>query len=149
MTTQLSFGTDRLCHVCQGKGRHAGKPCLACSGTGVEGRQTDQRPLGVSVHSQDERRALGRAERDAILPRVEASNLRWSALAHRWMKDQPRDSVFTADDLTDAIGQPDRRAAVGSAFSAASKRRLIERAGIAQSAIPTSHASIVQRWRRR
>ncbi len=139
MTTQLSFGTDKLCHVCQGKGRHAGKPCLACDGTGLEGR----------VASQDERRAVGRAERDAILPRVEASNLRWSALAHRWMKDQPRDSVFTADDLTDAIGQPDRRAAVGSAFSAASKRRLIERAGIAQSAIPTSHASIVQRWRRR
>ncbi len=132
----LVFGEARLCRICHGTGKKGEALCVTCGGRGVEAERT---------RSVEE----GRALRDAAMESVEEREPDWSERASAWIGARMPDEIFTADDLTRAIGHPDRRAAVGPAFAAAARRREIERAGLAQSELPDSHASIIQKWRRR
>lgn len=91
----------------------------------------------------------GQARRDQVLATLEVGTQPWSHWAATWIASLPLGKTFTADDMTDAIGLPDRHAAVGSAIAAASRRRLIARTGeVVPSRVVTSNASIVQVWRR-
>jgi hypothetical protein len=136
MTAAVTFGADRICHICGGRGRRLGRDCLACGATGIE-RST---PVELV--------AIGRRERDDVMVAVDAASIPWRVDAATWFARQAPDATFSADDLTRHIGQPSSRAAVGTAFSIAARRGIIERVGVAPSGVPTSHASIVGIWRR-
>jgi hypothetical protein len=139
----LTFGDTQLCWRCRGSGKTGRGVCAVCGGGGILG--VGEKPPEAT---QEQRRAEGRAERDRILPAVAASEPKWSDKAMAWIESRLPLTEFTADDLTLTIGYPEKRAAVGSVFSQASRRKLVERAGLEQSATPSSHASVIQVWRR-
>jgi hypothetical protein len=135
----LVFGESQRCWRCKGSGRtERHSACPVCGGSGVTGQP-----------KPEEGREEGRARRDAVLERVAAAESKWSDRAARWISERVQGVEFTADDLTADIGAPAKTAATGSAFAAASRRGLIERVGLQQSANPTSHASVIMVWRRR
>jgi len=145
VTERLTFGESTICWRCKGSGKSERGTCAVCGGTGVS---SGPGAAASTEATQEQRRATGRAERDRVLERVAAAEPRWIDKALDWIEDRPTDSEFTADDLTLTIGAPAKRNAVGAAFSQASRRRLVERAGLQQSSIPSSHASVIQVWRR-
>jgi hypothetical protein len=54
---------------------------------------------------------------------------------------------FTAEDVTSVVGIPPKANAVGSRFSSAARRGLIEAVGFAQSSRASRHASRSLAWR--
>jgi hypothetical protein len=144
----LVFGDSRICWRCKGKGKTERGTCAVCGGGGVLGAGETQLTLDEPQAARESNAAAGRAERDRILPLVAEGSPTWMEAALSWIEARAVDTEFTADDLTLTIGHPAKRQAVGAAFSMASRRKLVERAGLQQSAIPTSHASVIQVWRR-
>lgn len=129
----LTFGDDAICRFCHGTG--AGGTCRRCGGSGIESRKA--------------RIEAGRELRDAGMAKVEERDPEWKVEARAWIEARDRGWEFVADDLTDEIGFPAAKSAVGPVFAWAARSGLIERAGVRSSGIRTSHASIVQVWRRR
>lgn len=73
----------------------------------------------------------------------------WRADAERWVAAAIRSGVaFSANELIEAVGSPDRPNAVGSIFGTVARAGLIEPVGYTQGRRSSQHARRLIVWRR-
>lgn len=83
-----------------------------------------------------------------------AHGAEWSQRAAAWIKRRTVGEVFTADDITEAVGLPsgalvqNGNNAVGAVMAAAARAGLTIAIGWVESTRPTSHARPVRLWQR-
>jgi 6-O-methylguanine DNA methyltransferase, DNA binding domain len=74
------------------------------------------------------------------------TNLGWADEAWRYVNQLPTGKVFTADDVTEAVGQADSPGAVGALFRQLSTKKLIEFHGYTKTRRITSHGRDLKEW---
>lgn len=72
----------------------------------------------------------------------------WGDMAAKFIDSVPFSTTFTADDMTEAIGEADSTGAMGAAFATARKQGKIELVGHKNSTRKTSHGRILRVWRK-
>jgi hypothetical protein len=82
------------------------------------------------------------------MARAANASASWQQSAREWFDSLDVGTIFTADDLTTAIGVPSSPGAVGAAFNAASSRTVIEAYGTALSTREGRHRSLTRSWRK-
>jgi hypothetical protein len=100
-------------------------------------------------HVHDASAKCGAELRDkgmALVVGAEASD--WPAKCERWVLAQPRGKEFTAEDITTAIGRPERPNSVGARLSAMARMKWIEPVGYVKANRAERHASRMLVWRR-
>ena len=89
---------------------------------------------------------LGREKRDLGMARADAHVDPWRAAANDWIEGLPVETIFTAEDLCQTIGRPERVNAVGARLSAWARQGKIAELAYVQAHRPSRHASRMLRW---
>lgn len=76
------------------------------------------------------------------------TNEGWATEAMLFVAELPKGATFTADDLTDAVGEADSTGATGAIFKAAATAKLIREYGYTNSTRKTSHGRVLRIWER-
>lgn len=98
---------------------------------------------------------LGLYLRDEGMARATAAVMPWPDEARAWVRALPKGTVFTSEDLTDAIGLPrgevgtNQNNAVGAIMRACSTANLIRKVGLRQSRKRQAHGATIIEWVRR
>ena len=77
------------------------------------------------------------------------TNLGWADEAWRYVAGLPSGKIFTADDVTAAVGQADSAGAMGALFRRLSKQHLIVFHGYTKTQRKTSHGRDLKEWVKR
>lgn len=78
----------------------------------------------------------------------------WAATALEWVLRLPAGTVFTSEDVTEAVGLPageigtNMNNAVGAFMAGLRRRDLVELAGYVNSQRRSSHSGLLRQWRR-
>lgn len=112
--------------------------CICGKVAGHEGwrSQATEPPTGAELRD---------AGMDATL---RAERPEWIIAANRWRDALPRGQEFDAEDMTAAVGRPERPNSVGARLSAWARGGLIERIGSTQAQRRERHASWMSKWRK-
>lgn len=76
------------------------------------------------------------------------TNLGWLDEAWRFVDSMAPGRVFTADDVTDAVGLADSPGAMGALFRQLSQKHLIEFHGFTKTRRVTSHGRDLKEWKK-
>lgn len=77
-----------------------------------------------------------------------STNLGWLDEAWRFVESMASGAVFTADDVTDAVGQADSPGAMGALFKQLSAKKIIIFEGYTRTRRITSHGRDLKSWRK-
>lgn len=91
----------------------------------------------------------GETLRDEGMALVLSAEEEWCENAYTWILNTAPGVVFTSLDLTDALGMPPHRNAVGAVFGTMARRGVILRTRQTEKSSRTSrHAAVLPVWRR-
>lgn len=75
-----------------------------------------------------------------------ANSFGWDSQALLWIETLPSGYLFTADDMTEAVGAPTNTGVSGAVLRSAQKRRLISAIGYTKATRTTSHGRVLAQW---